>query len=342
MPNPTDLPPPVQALQLITGSWVAHAVAVAARLALPDLVKDGPRSTADLAAATQTHEPSLHRLLRALASLGLFHETEPRTFGPTALSDCLTTKPAGSMRAMSLFTDHPAHREAWRHLLHSVRTGETAFVKAHGEGFFPYIQKHPELQSVFDQAMSSFASVTHDAVVQAYDFKPIRVLADVGGGYGSFLTDILKANPHLRGILYDQPQVIDGARKMPYLTAPELAGRIELKAGSFFDSVPAGADAYLMKHILHDWSDDLCLKILRHIHAALPKDGRLLVAENVLKPGNDGDFAKFLDLEMLVMTDGGKERGEAEFAALFADAGFRLVRVVRTESPICMVEGAKA
>jgi hypothetical protein len=280
--------------------------------------------------------------MRALASLGVFKETGNRVFAQTPMSEALVTKPAGSMRAMALFCGDKAHMQAWGEMLHSVRTGETAFVKAKGEGFFPYIKKHPEIGEIFDQAMSSFASVTHGAVIKAYDFKPIKVLADIGGGHGSFLADIVKANERLRGILFDQPHVIEGAKKMGFISAKEVGGRIEAKGGSFFEGVPAGADAYMMKHIIHDWSDDHCRTILKHIQGVMPKDGKLLVVENVIRPGNDPDFGKFLDLEMLAMTDGGRERTEAEFAALFASAGFRLTRIVTTESPACVVEGAKA
>lgn len=339
---PAELPPSAAVMQLIGGAWVSHLVAAACHLNLPDHLQAGPKSTADLAKITKTHEPSLYRMLRALASLGVFKETEPRTFAPTPMSEALITKDAGSMRAMAIFVDDKAHRDAWVHILQSVRTGETAFKFAHGEHFFPYLQQHHELGHRFDQAMSSFASVTHQAVIKAYDFSKFKCLVDVGGGHGSFLADILKANPKLRGILFDQPQVIEGAKKQPFLTTGDVAKRAELKAGSFFESAPAGGDAYIMKHIIHDWSDEHCRTILGHIHRVMPAGGKLLVVENVIKPGNDPDFGKLLDLEMLAMTDGGKERTEAEFATLFASAGFKFNRVYGSDSPICVVEGVKA
>lgn len=334
-------PPAVQLLQLITGSWVAHAVAVAARLQLADHVAGGPRTVATLAEQTQCHPDSLRRLLRALASVGLFAETAPGEFGPTPMSEALRTADSGSMRAMALFTDEACHRTAWQNLEHSVRTGATAFRHVHGQGFFEYCQKHPSTGAIFDQAMSSFAAVTHAALVKAYDFAPFTDVVDVGGGHGSLLAAILRANPHLRGILFDQPHVVDGARRQPFLTG-DLAPRCRLEAGNFFESAPVGGQVYLMKNIIHDWSDDHSRRILQQIRQVIPTNGRVLLAEHVIRPGNDPDFGKILDLEMLVMTDGGRERTADDFANLFASAGFKMTRVIPTEAPLSWIEGEPA
>jgi hypothetical protein len=334
---PAQLDPHQQLIQMMAGFWVSRAVQVAASLRLADHVGvDCPRSVEDLAAATGTHAPSLYRVLRALASAGVFVEDGRRRFAHTPTSRLLRSDEPGTMRAFFESVLGGGHFRAWGDIEHSVRTGVTAFDHAHAEDVWSYFAKHEREQRTFDQAMTDLSGVFNPPVVRGYDFSAVGTLVDVGGGHGALLTAILKQHPKVRGVVFDQPHVVEGARKR--IAEEGLAGRCEAVGGSFFESVPAGADACLMKFILHDWSDAQCGRILANVRRALPADGRLLVVELVLPAGNEPSLGKWMDLNMLAMT-GGQERTEAEFAALFAASGFELVKVHPTESPLSIVEG---
>ncbi|HVV82751.1 MAG TPA: methyltransferase [Kofleriaceae bacterium] len=328
-----QLPPQAIMMQLLLGRFVSQAIGAAATLRLADHLGDGPRSATDLAAATGAHAPSVHRLLRALASVGVFVERDPGTFANTPLSETLRDRP-GSVLPQALFFNHPVHLKAWTAIDQSVATGSCGFEHAFGMTPWAYLGDHRDVAAVFNQAMTSISSMFAPAVAAAYDFRGLETLVDVGGGHGLLLTTILRANPSLRGVLFDLPQVVAGAQ------AGDVADRLTITGGDFFAEVPA-ADAYVMKHILHDWSDDRAAAILRTIHRSARPGARLLVVESVLKPGNAPDLGKLIDLEMLVFTEGGRERDEAEFRALFASAGFALQRVVPTMSPVSVLEAIR-
>jgi hypothetical protein len=323
--------------RMLTGYWLSQAIYVAAKLGLADLLKDGPCSADDLAVATHMHARSLYRLLRALASVGIFAEDEPRRFWLTPMAECLLDKP-GSQRCLAIMAGE-GHYRAFGELLYSVRTGEPSFDKIMGAPVFDFLQANPEQARIFDEAMTGVHGRETAAMLDAYDFSGVRVLADVGGGNGSVITAILKKHPQMQGILYDLPEVIERAK--PNLAAAGLAERCQAIGGTFFAAVPAGADAYLLRHIIHDWDDDNCLLILQNIRQALPSDGRLLVVETVVPPGNDWSFAKLLDLAMLVIP-GGEERTAAEYARLYQSAGFELTRIVATGADVSVIEGRKA
>jgi hypothetical protein len=325
-----------QLTALITAYWNSQAIYVAAELGIADLLKDGPRHANDLARATDTNADALYRVLRALASLGVFAETAPRTFALTPLADLLRSDVPGSQRSLARMMGTEQY-EAWGDLLYSVQTGKTAFDRIFGQPCFDYLAERPEKARLFDESMTGIHGVETGAVIDAYDFSGINVLADVGGGNGSNLTAILQRHPRMRGILFDLPHVV--ARARARIEAADLDDRCQLLAGSFFESVPAGADAYLMRHIIHDWDDERSLTILRHCRAAMPPHGRLLLLESVIPPGNDPFPPKFLDLTMLVIP-GGKERTREEYEALFAQSGFKLTRVVPSKSDISVIEGA--
>jgi hypothetical protein len=333
-----DAPPQAALMQLMTGYWVSQGIYVAARLGLADLLADGPKTSRELAAATGTHAESLYRVLRMLASVGVFAEDGAGRFGLTPLAEPLTSGP-GSLRAIVTHWGEEPSWKAWGALLESVKTGQTAFVLANGAEVFPYYATHPESARPFNEAMTEFSASVGAAVIEAYDFSEFRQIVDVGGGHGGLLTTILKANPQARGVVFDQPEVVAGAPAM--IAAQGLQGRVEAAGGDFFASVPAGGDAYVMKHIIHDWDDERSIAILRNIRRAMADSGKLLLIESVVPPGNAPDFGKLVDVHMLVMT-GGRERTEAEHAALFAKAGFRLTRVVPTQSPVSVVEAVKA
>lgn len=336
-PNQPDVPPQIALLQMATGFWVTQSIYVAARLGIADLLSDGPKTIDELARTTNTNGPALYRVLRALAGLGIFAEDEQKRFVLTPLAEPLQTGP-NSFRAMAIHLAENASWKAWGSLLESVRTGENAFKLANGLEVFPYYAEHKESFEPFNEAMTNLSEAVIKAIVPAYDFSSIRKLVDVGGGHGALLAAILKANPETRGVLYDLPTVVEGAKER--LAAEGVSDRAEVVGGDFFDSVPAGGDAYLMKLIIHDWDEERARLILKNCHSAMVNGGRLLLVETVVPEGNDPSFAKMMDLQMLVMT-GGRERTEAEYRDLFAAGGFKLTRVIPTESPMSIIEGTK-
>ena len=336
---PGELPPNLQLLQLIIGKWVNQAIYAAAELGVCDRLADGPRTSADVARACNADEDAVHRLMRALANVGVLEERDGRTFALTAVGDFLRSDVPGSMRGFARFTGYGPTWRAWGETVHSVRTGEPGAEKAFGETLFDYYAKHLDESAIFDEAMTSISGAEAGAVVDAYDFAGIRTLADVGGGRGFLLATILARHPAMRGVLFDLPHVVAGAP--PLLREHGVADRVRVEGGSFLETAPAGADAVVMKHILHDWNDDACRRILRHCHRVLPPGGRVLVVEAVVPPPGERGWAKLLDLEMLVLTPRGRERTAEEFAALLAAGGFRLTRVVPTASPVAVVEGER-
>jgi hypothetical protein len=327
--------PQQQLSQIIMAYWHSQAVYVAAELGIADLLKDGPRGIADLAAATHTHADSLFRLLRALASIGVFAETVPRTFAMTPLAEGLRSDAPQSQRALARMMGAEQY-QAWGDLLYSVQTGHKAFDRMFGKPIFDWLAEHPDKAEIFDGAMTGIHGRETGAVIEAYDFSGIRVLADVGGGNGSNLIAVLQANPQLRGMLFDLPHVVERAR--PHFEDAGVAERCTLQGGSFFESVPGGADAYLMRHIIHDWDDELSRTILRNIRKVIPAEGKLLIVEAVIPPGNDPFPIKFLDLTMLTIP-GGKERTRQEYETLFRESGFSLARIVPTATDMSVIEG---
>jgi hypothetical protein len=332
------LPPPLLLMQLATGYIVSQALYVAAKLEIADHLKDGPRTSTELAQAVGADAGFLYRVLRALASLGIFAEAEEQRFSLTPLAELLRTDAPGSLHAMVVWMNEPFHWRVFEEMLDAVKNGSLAFEQVFGMAPFPYLVQHPEVAKIFDDAMTSFSLITAPAVTAAYDFSSIKKLVDVAGGHGRLLSSILKANPHLQGVLFDMPTVIEGAG--PMIEEANVADRCEKVAGDFFEAVPAGGDAYIMKHIIHDWDDERALTILRNCHRAMTEDGKLLLVEVVLPGGNEPSFGKIMDIEMMLLP-GGMERTEAEYKELFARAGFRLTRIVPTASPVSLIEGVR-
>jgi hypothetical protein len=323
--------------QLATGYMVSAALSVAAQLGIADLLASGPRSASELAGSTAVNEDALYRVLRALAMVGVFTETSPRTFALTPAAALLRKDVPGSVRDMVLWMADAFHFRIYAETMHSVKTGDTLGERVLGMPVFQYFERDPELSARFNNAMTNFSAGVAPAVLEAYDFSGINVLVDVAGGHGMMLASILRQYPKMRGILVDLAHVIAGAAP---LDALGVRDRCEAVAGDFFTEVPRGGDAYIMKHIIHDWSDEQAGLILKNIRAALDgkPGGKVILVEAVLKPGNEPDLSKLIDLEMLLLP-GGRERTRDEFAALFASNGFELTRVVPTHSPLCVVEG---
>jgi SAM-dependent methyltransferase len=323
--------------RFISGYWISQAIYVVCKLNIADRLKDGPQSIEDLAAATKTDTRSLYRLLRALASVEIFAEEEGRRFCLTPLGEPLRQGVPGSKHALALMMGEE-HFRAWGELLYSVQTGKTAFEKVFNLPIFDFLAQHPEKAQIFDDAMMGIHGRETAAMLPAYNLDGVKVLADIGGGNGSNLSAVLKQYPNLRGILFDLPHVVERAR--PRIAAAGLNDRCDLVSGDFFKSVPA-ADAYMLRHIIHDWSDEQSLRILQSIHRAMPQDGRLLLVESVIPPGNGPSLGKLLDLVMLTIP-GGLERTEEEYRELYASAGFKLTRIVPTDAEVSVIEGRKA
>jgi hypothetical protein len=328
--------------QVATGYMVSAALQVALKLEIPDRLAAGPRSVADLAHEAGVHEDGLYRVLRALASVGIFEERPPaggaawsRAFALNLPARMLCAGP-GSMRDMGVFITSPLHFRVYSELLHTVQTGQPAVEKVTGMPVFEFFPKNPEYSELFNNAMTAFSAAVIPAVLDAYDFSGIDVLVDVAGGHGQVLTSILKRYPALHGVLFDLEHVIAGAA--PLLQASGVADRVRTESGDFFKTVPPG-DAYIMKHIIHDWDDDQALKILGHIRRRLDShpQGRVVLVESVIPQDDAPNFGKLIDLEMMVMP-GGRERTEAEFRSLFDRAGFSRMRVVPTQAPLWVVE----
>jgi hypothetical protein len=339
-----SLPPGFALYQLAVGHYVSRALALAAKLGVADQLRDGPRPAEELARATETHAPSLRRVLRLLVSVGVFEEDGEGRFSLTPLGDLLREDAPGSMRASVTLFAGIAIQDGWRELEYCVRTGEPAFKKERPDADpFTEMAEDPEAAATFDKAMATFAPQTAAAVAAAYDFSRFGTLMDVGGGNGAFLIGILKAHPGVRGVVFDRPHVAERARE--HVAARGLADRIEIVGGSFFEAVPPGADAILLKHCIHDWSDEKAAEILKVCRAALPAEGALLIVEGLYPPrierSLEGRGAAANDVNMLVCT-GGRQRSEAEFRALYAAAGFELTRIVPTAAPVAVIEGLPA
>jgi SAM-dependent methyltransferase len=324
-------------MRLLTGNWVTQAISVAAELGVADRLADGARSCDELAQELKVQPVALYRLLRALAGMELFCELGDRTFANTPLSERLRSGVPGSLRNTAIMLGQE-HYRAWGELLTSVSTGDPAFERMFGMGVFEYFDQQPVAADVFHRAMGEQARRTHLAAVEAYDFSRFGKLMDVGCGHGELLAAILGANPDLHGILFDLPSVVRHARVA--LTERGLGERVESIGGSFFEWVPAGADACIMSSVIHDWDDRQAIDILRNVYEALPPGGTVLLLERVLPGPNVADLGKLADLNMLVMT-GGMERTEDEFRVLLKQAGFELERVIATKSSSCVIEGVR-
>jgi ubiquinone/menaquinone biosynthesis C-methylase UbiE len=324
-------------LQMIGGYRVSRLISAAAKLGIADLLKDSPKTIEELAKSTNTDVGALYRLMRALASVGVFVELDQGRFTLTPLAELLQTDVPGSLRAIAIMQGEDWHWKAWGDFLYSLKTGSSAFEHVFGMDLFKYLAHNPKSASNFDEAMSNVAMQKAMAVTNAYDFSGIRKIVDVGGGNGTFITKILKANPQMKGVLFDLAHVVEHARN--YIKASGLAERCECVAGDFLQSVPQDGDAYFLSSVIHNWDDNRAIAILKSCHRAMAKSGKVLLVEAVITPGNEPHFSKLLDIQMLVITPGGRGRTETEYRLLFDAAGFKLMNIVPTQSPWSIVEG---
>ena len=337
-PQPQTPPAHVGILQLMNGVLIAGAVSCLARLGIPDLVEAAPKSAQELAAQIGVHPQALYRLLRATASVGVLSEGPDGKFSQTPMSAVLRSNATPSLRAFAIMTGREWHGRGWAHLEHCVRTGNPAMQQIYGAPMFEYLKQHPEEAQIFNDAMSDISAIDSPAVAEAYNFDGLHTIVDIAGGHGLLLATILSRNPKLQGTLYEVPHVLDGARSGPL---KPVMDRCTLASGDMFCSVPAGADAYLMKHIIHDWPDDRCVQLLQACRKGVNPGGKLLVVDCVIQPGNDFSPGKFLDLQMMIFPSG-CERTEKQFRNLFAASGWRLNRIIPTAASDSIVEGVQA
>ena len=322
--------------QLLFGKHITYSLSAVARLGVADYMSATPASIDTLAAATGAHAPSLYRVMRMLAGVGVFSESAGKQFSLTAIGEHLKTRAPGSLRHLAICFGDKWSTRGFENLTHSVCTGEDGVTKAYGKNTFEVLADYPEAADTFHRAMLNVSSMVSDALLASYDFFGISRMADIGGGHGGLLASVMRHYPQMQGVLFDLPEVVAGAYDAGHLSG--LESRVQIEAGSFFERVPAGCDAYLLKHILHDWSDNHCHRILRLIREQLPGGARVLVCELIVPDEPGPAPAKALDIEILALTVGGRERTLSEFHELFKSAGLRLERVVRTTTAFCVLE----
>jgi hypothetical protein len=336
MSHPEEgVPPHARLVELSMSVLLAKALYAVTEREIPDRLAAGPRSSAELAEAAGVQPGALHQVLRALSGIGVFTEDADGRFALTPVGATLQEGHPSAAREFVLMFGGPAVWQALGVFSEVLATGHTGMELAHGMPFFDYLQKHPDEGAAFNRMMLAVHGTEPAAVAEAYDFSGVRRLVDVGGGIGTMLVNVLGRHRHLAGVLFDMPSVVDQGRAV--IADAGLTDRCDFVTGDFFDSVPSGGDAYLLSHIIHDWGEDDCLRILGNCRQAMGPDGRLLLVEMVLPPGDEPHPGKMLDLAMLCLV-GGQERTAAEYGELLGRAGFRLERVVPTNSPVSVVE----
>lgn len=328
-PASIDVSPREQLIERIRGFWISQVVHSVAQLGLADRLASGPRSSDDLAPEVGAHPEGLYRLLRGAISAGLVQEVSPRTFALTPMGQLLRSDVPGSMRDLSMGMCSPAHWLPWGQLTEAVRTHQSTTKSALGSDIWQYFNQHPDEGTIFAKTMGAFTLLVAQEVPRLHDFSRYARVADVGGSQGVLLEGVLRAHPSCKGILFDLPKVIEGARAR--IESVGLAGRIELVGGSFFEPVIPAAECYLVKHIIHDWADAPATAILRNIHQGAPAGARLILVERVMPEDGDLSTMPLMDLNMLVMADG-RERTAREFKTLLETTGWELERVTQGQA----------
>lgn len=330
-----ELPPPMQLMHLSFAFMLSSSISIASQHFIADKLVDRPRTADELAAETGLHSRSLYRVLRACASVGVFSEDEQGRFSLTPMAQFLRSDQPGSLRAFTAIMNAPFQYQTWAEIGYSVKTGKPAFDHVFGMPFFEYLAQSEAVSKEFNEAMTSNSAFTSEAFLNTYDFSGATTVVDVGGGEGVLLASLLQRNPHLSGILYELPFLSTAAATL--FKQYHVADRCVHVGGDFFQSVPEGGDLYLLKHIIHDWNDEQCIRILANCRKAMNKNGKVLVIEMVVPEGNTPSMAKMLDLQMLVCLPG-CERTEAEYKALFEKAGLSLSRIIAMPSPFSIIE----
>jgi len=326
-------------IEHVTSFWIGKAIGVAAELNIADILKEGPKQIKELAQITQCHEQALYRLMRTLSSHGLFKEDKNQVFSLTKLGNCMIEN---GNKSVKYFVLHQNSEHNWRQygeMLHCVKTGEHATKKLYNMEPFEYIEKNPDTNNVFNKSMTYTSEMSSMFMVSNYDFSKFKTIVDVGGGQGFLLSCILYKNPNLTGTLFDLPHVVKSANQN--LDRFDVSSRCNIQSGSFFNTIPENADAYILKNIIHDWDDEKSIQILQNIHKVMNKNSKLICIESIISEDNKPSFGKNLDLEMLVGTNGGKERTLLEYKILYEKAGFILNKIIETPTPFNFIEGIR-
>ncbi|MEZ5994035.1 MAG: methyltransferase [Planctomycetota bacterium] len=336
MAGPGELPPQEQVMQGLFGFMVTKCLSAVAKHKIPDTLKDGPLYYTELAEKTGTNQRALHRIMRMLSGIGMFNEVEPGKYALTPASELLRSDVPGSLHGMAVMVSSESHWQPWGRMEEVLKTGNSGAMHAFETDMFTWVQRdeNKEQWQIFNEAMTSFSSGISHAIADALDFSGYKHIVDIGGGHGYFLKTILEKAPNAKGTLFDMPQVVEGAN--------DLGERIQREGGDFFKAVPAGGDCYTLKHIIHDWGDEQCVTVLKNIASVMEPNAKILIAEIVMPETPEPHPAKFMDVNMLAMTEGGCERTEKEYADLFAKAGLRLNGIHPTPSPVSVVEAVKA
>jgi O-methyltransferase domain/Dimerisation domain len=337
--NEKGMPPQIMILQMMNAYRLSQSISVAAQLGIADLLKDQPKSVNELAAPTATHPQALYRLLRALASFDIFRELDAQQFELTPRAALLQSDVSGSLHGYASVMGTQWHWQMWQEILHSVKTGESGFEKVYGMGFEEYYQQNPQVAKDFDAAMTGALTLSDRAILGSYDFSGFQRIVDIatgGQGDGELIASILLQNQNAKGVHFDTASRISKAKAV--VASKSLGDRCELIAGDFWKSVPAEADAYIVKNLIHDYNDTKARQILSNIHQAIASNGKLLVVEMIVPEGNEPSLAKILDVEAMIMTPGAKERNAQEYRQLFTESGFEVTRIIPTKSPMSIIE----
>ncbi len=333
------LPPQVMLTEFMIENFIVQrCVYIVTEAWIPDMLSEGPRGIERLAKDAGLNEDALYRVMRALTGIGIFKEKKGRVFENTKLSESLQSGIVGSMAALTKYTGSAWNVHEWADIYQCIEKGKDIFQIKYGERFFDWLEKNPEEYRTFDEAMTSLSKLSDDPITAAYNFSRIGSIVDIAGGHGFQLATILKANPHIKGVLIELERVILAAKQEEALNDPFVKDRVEFVAGDFFESVPGGCDAYFMKSILHDWEDEGAVKILKSCRKAMHDKAKLLVVDMVVKSDNQPHLSKNLDMGMILLL-GGRERTKEEFEKIFTESGFKLNRIIPTASPYCIVEG---
>jgi len=324
-----------QIMQIITAKWISEPLHVVTKLGIPDILNSGEKTIDQLAKTCEVQEQQLYRVMKTLASIGIFMETAPRSFSQTPMSECLQEN---KLKPAALMFLSEWHNRAWENLYYAVKTGKNAFEKAHEKPCFKWLAENSKESHIFNQANAVKARTTHAVILDVYDFSPFQSICDIGGGYGGLLFSLLVAKNELTGIVADLPHLSDHVNKQ--ILERQLTERCEYVSCDFFDHIPAGKDCYLLSNIFHDWNDERCCKILTKCFEAMDENAKMLIIESILPEGNEFSTARLLDLEVMVMGDG-QERTESEFRKLISGSGFSINSVINTEESISILECKK-
>lgn len=333
------VPPFAGVLDLTMGFAVSQTIFAAARLGIADVLAAGPLTAGQIAERIDADPDAVHRLLRVLATQHIFRQRRDGRFEMTSMAEPLRTDAPMSIRPLLMMLSHPLYWEQFGNLAQVVRTGRTTLESDHDMGLFEFLDQDPETARVFNDAMTCVTSLAIPPILAAYDFTQARTIVDVGGGNGQMLAAVLKSAPQSRGVLLEQASLESRARAV--FRSAGVDDRVTISAGSFFDRVPTGGDIYLLKHVVHDWQDDLAAAVLRRVREAMSPLSKLLVVETVIPPGNTTHFGKLLDLDMMIFA-GGRERSQQEISDLLTETGFELQRVVPTVTHLSLIEAVAA